>query len=79
MRIGEWQQQLLSSSNTQQEKTMSNTRIEHLVWPDGFVCLPEELEEALLCGRSDDFELIEALDEEDAIRRSKCFSHPAFS
>jgi len=42
--------------------------MEYLVWPDGVYCDPEELEEMILLGWSDDFEIVEA-DDDDELER----------
>jgi hypothetical protein len=42
--------------------------MEYLVWPNGDYCEPEDLQEALLFGKSDDFELIKVEDDAELDR-----------
>lgn len=43
--------------------------MEYCVWPDGAYCEPQDLNEMMLCGKSDDFELIDVEDEDEIHER----------
>lgn len=54
--------------------------MKYLVWPDGDYCDPEELAEMILYGKSDDFEIVEADDDDELERKIRkiCTGHYSF-